>query len=115
MNKKPNENSLKNLELGSPFSKNCVEVARNAQIKSVQKRKENKLLKEVAAEKLQKCVDGVPFQEFSINKLIEYTKEIDADPEKVLKILAFLRDTSGQKPKEEVQAVVMPVINIQGL
>ena len=112
----PSEKSLQNLLPEKyKFSKDCAEVAQECQKKSVQKRKENKLLKEVAAEKLKKCIDGVPFQEFSINKLIEYTKKIDADPEKVLKILAFLRDTSGQKPKEEVQAVVMPVINIQGL
>ena len=116
MTKKPNENSLKNLQLCDP-QKTFLnsDVARAAQLKSAAKRKENKLLKEVAAEKLQKCINGVPFQEFSINKLIEYTKTIDADPEKVLKILAFLRDTSGQKPKDEVQAVVLPLINIKGL
>ena len=111
-----NENSLKNLELANPENNfNNSEVARMAQQKSVAKRKENKLLKEVAAEKLLKKFNGVSFQDLTLDKLLEYCKNEGAEPETVLKILTFLRDTSGQKPKEEVQAVCMPIINIKGL
>ena len=111
-----NENSLKNLQLANPENNfNNSEVARMAQQKSVAKRKENKLLKEVAAEKLLKKFNGVSFQDFSLDKLLQYCAKEGAEPETVLKILTFLRDTSGQKPKEEVQAVCMPIINIKGL
>lgn len=111
-----NKNSLKNLELANPENNfNNSEVARMAQQKSVAKRKENKLLKEVASEKLLKKFNGVSFQDLTLDKLLEYCKNEGAEPETVLKILTFLRDTSGQKPKEEVQAVCMPIINIKGL
>ena len=111
-----NENSLANLQLANPENNfNNSEVARMAQQKSVAKRKENKLLKEVAAEKLLKKFNGVSFQDLTLDKLLEYCKKEGAEPETVLKILTFLRDTSGQKPKEEVQAVCMPIINIKGL
>lgn len=39
--KKMSENSLKNLKKGKPFDANCEEIARKAQKKSVEKRKEN--------------------------------------------------------------------------
>ena len=111
-----NENSLANLQLANPENNfNNSEVARMAQQKSVAKRKENKLLKEVAAEKLLKKFNGVSFQDLTLDKLLEYCKKEGAEPETVLKILTFLRDTSGQKPKEEIQAVCMPIINIKGL
>jgi hypothetical protein len=108
-----NPNSLANLQ-PEKYHFN-TELAQKAQQKSAIKRKENKLLKEVAAEKLLKKFNGVSFQDFSLDKLLEYCKKEGAEPETVLKILTFLRDTSGQKPKEEVQAVCMPIINIKGL
>lgn len=110
-----NKKSLENLKKGTPFSSDNVELARECQLKSAAKRKENKLLREVAAEKLLKRFNGVSFQDLTIDKLLEYCKKEAAEPETILKILTFLRDTSGQKPKEEVQAVVMPVVNIKGL
>lgn len=109
-----NENSLKNLEKGIATRFNG-ETAVIAQAKSAVKRKENKLLKEVASEKLLKKFGNVTFQDLTLDKLLDYCKNEGAEPETVLKILTFLRDTSGQKPKEEVQAVVMPMINIKGL
>ena len=48
-------------------------------------------------------------------KLTEYCLSIDADVDTVLKVLTFLRDTAGQKPKEDVAVVNMPIINIKGL
>lgn len=111
-----NENSLKNLQLANPENNfNNSEVARAAQKKSAAKRKENKLMKQVAAEALVKKFKGVEFQQLSIEKLTKYCLSIDADIDTVLKVITFLRDTAGQKPKEDVQAVVMPVINIKGL
>lgn len=109
------EKSLKNLEKRKSFSTDNVEFSLECQKKGVEKRKENKLLKEVAAEKLLKKFNGVSFQDLTLDKLLDYCKNEGAEPETVLKILTFLRDTSGQKPKEEVQAVCMPIINIKGL
>lgn len=110
-----NENSLKNLEKRKSFSKDDVAVALECQKKSVAKRKENKLMKEVATEALLKKFNGAEFQQLSIERLTEYCLSIDADVDMVLKVLTFLRDTSGQKPKEEAQIVNMPIINIKGL
>lgn len=116
MIKEQNKNSLANLKLANPENNfNNSDVARTAQAKSVAKRKENKLMREVAAEKLLKKFNGVPFQDLSIEKLLKYCLDDESEAETVLKVLTFLRDTSGQKPKEDVQAVVMPVINIKGL
>ena len=110
-----NENSLKNLEKRKSFSKDCVDVALECQAKSVAKRKENKLMKQVAAEALVTKFKGVEFQEASIQKFIDYCLSNDADIDTMLRIITFLRDTAGQKPKEEVQVVNMPIINIKGL
>ena len=110
-----NENSLKNLEKRKSFSKDDVEFSLECQKKGVAKRKENKLMKQVAAEALVKKFKGVEFQQLSIEKLTEYCLSIDADVDTVLKVLIFLRDTAGQKPKEDVQVVNMPIINIKGL
>ena len=110
-----NENSLKNLEKRKSFSKDDVEFSLECQKKGVAKRKKNKLMKQVAAEALVKKFKGVEFQEASIQKFIEYCLGDEADIDTMLRIITFLRDTAGQKPKEDVQAVVMPVINIKGL
>ena len=110
-----NENSLKNLEKRKSFSKDSVDVALECQAKSVAKRKENKLMKQVAAEALVKKFKGVEFQEASIKKLIEYCLSTEADIDTALRVLTFLRDTAGQKPKEDVAVVNMPIINIKGL
>ena len=110
-----NEKSLRNLEKRKSFSKDNVEFSLECQKKGVAKRKENKLLKEVAAEKLLKKFGDVTFQDLTLDKLLEYCKKEGAEPETILKILTFLRDTSGQKPKEDVAVVNMPIINIKGL
>ena len=111
-----NENSLKNLQLANPENNfNNSEVARAAQKKSAAKRKENKLMKQVAAEALVKKFKGVEFQEASIQKFIEYCLSNEANIDTMLRIITFLRDTAGQKPKEDVQVVNMPIINIKGL
>lgn len=110
-----NENSLKNLEKRKSFSKDNVEFSLECQKKGAAKRKENRLMKQVAAEALLKKFNGAEFQQLSIEKLTEYCLSIDADVDTVLKVLTFLRDTAGQKPKEDVAVVNMPIINIKGL
>ena len=74
---------------------------RNGGIKSAKGRMERKLLKQVAEEKLNKIVQKMTFQEVAIDSLIEYCQSEDAKPEIILKVLEFLRDTSGQKPTEK--------------
>lgn len=110
-----NENSLKNLEKRKSFSKDNVEFSLECQKKGAAKRKENRLMKQVAAEALVKKFQGVEFQEASIKKLIEYCLSAEADIDTALRVLTFLRDTAGQKPKEDPQIVNMPIINIKGL
>ena len=113
--KKISEKSLKNLEKRKSFSTDNVGFALECQKKGVAKRKENKLMRDVASEKLLKKFNGKTFQDLTIEKIMNYCLSDDADSEKVLKILTFLRDTAGQKPKEEPQIVNMPVIQIKGL
>lgn len=78
---------------------------------SVRKRQEKKLLKDTINEFLQAInpETGQPFQIDLVNAMIQQALSGD--------VSAFntVRDTAGQKPKEDVQAVVMPVINIKGL
>ena len=78
---------------------------------SVQKRKEKKLLKDTILEFLEAVNpdSGNSFQIDLVNSMLQ--KALEGD------VSAFntVRDTAGQKPKEEVQAVVMPMVNIKGL
>ena len=78
---------------------------------SVKKKKEQKLLKDTINEFLQAInpESGQTFQIDLVNAMIQQALTGD--------VSAFntVRDTAGQKPKEDVQAVVMPVINIKGL
>ena len=108
------ENSLKNLEKGKATQFNG-DTAAKAQEKSVKKRKQNKSLREVASEKLLKKLHGVVFQEGAIDELLEYVFSNEAKPENIIKILEFLRDTSGQKPNDIVENVNPPTINIMGI
>ena len=111
--RKMSKNSLANLQPEKHFFN--AETAQKAQLLSVKKQKENRLMKQVAAEALLKKFNGAEFQQLSIEKLTEYCLNIDADVDTVLKVLTFLRDTAGQKPKEDVAVVNMPIINIKGL
>lgn len=78
---------------------------------SVQKRKEKKLLKDTIEEFLQAVnpETGNDFQIDLVNSMLQ--KALEGD------VSAFntLRDTAGQKPKEDVAIVNMPIINIKGL
>jgi hypothetical protein len=78
---------------------------------SVQKRKEKKLLKDTILEFLETVNpdSGNVFQIDLVNSILQ--KALEGD------VSAFntLRDTAGQKPKEDVAVVNMPIINIKGL
>lgn len=78
---------------------------------SVQKRKEKKLLKDTIEEFLQ-AVNPETGNNFQIDVVAAMLqKALEGD------VSAFntLRDTAGQKPKEDVAVVNMPIINIKGL
>lgn len=75
-------------------------------------KRQKKLLKDTINEFLETTnpATGNTFQIDLVNSMLNKAI-IEGD------VSAFntLRDTSGQKPKEEIQAVVMPMINIKGL
>lgn len=97
--RKMSENSLKNLK---PNTFNCREIAKKAQKKSVEKRKENQTLAQVAEEKLNKLYsDGKTFQEKSLDLMEEMVLTGILKPDDLIKLLTFLRDTSGQKPTDK--------------
>lgn len=108
-----NENSLANLK---PFtSEQSRELAKingkkGGLIAGENKRKK-KLLKDTIEEFLQAVnpETGNDFQIDLVNSMLK--KALDGD------VSAFntLRDTAGQKPKEDVAVVNMPIINIKGL
>lgn len=74
-------------------------------------RKKKKLIKETIEEFLQAVnpETGNDFQVDLVNSMLQ--KALEGD------VSAFntLRDTAGQKPKEDVAVVNMPIINIKGL
>jgi hypothetical protein len=109
-----NENSLANLK---PFtSEQSRELAKingkKGGLVAGENRRKKKLLKDTINEFLETTnpATGNTFQIDLVNSMLNKAI-VDGD------VSAFntLRDTSGQKPKEEIQAVVMPMINIKGL
>ena len=74
-------------------------------------RKKKKLIKDTIEEFLQAVnpETGNDFQVDLVNSMLQ--KALEGD------VSAFntLRDTAGQKPKEDVAVVNMPIINIKGL
>lgn len=99
--RKMSENSLKNLETEKyKFSKDRPEIAQINQVKSVEKRKENKAFAEACKITLDGC------QEVSLKDLVQnYLLNPNTSAETKLKILQMLADYSGQKPKEKIDNV----------
>lgn len=97
------QKSLENLKLANPENNfNNSEVAREAQKKSVEARKANKTMKQVAEEKLLELMaNGKTFQENAFERLKQALLNDETKPADLVKILEFLRDTSGQKPVEK--------------
>ena len=80
-------------------------IARGAQ------RRQKKLLKDTITEFLE-TINPETGKNYQVDIVYAmFKKALDGD------VTAFnaLRDTSGQKPKEDVQVVNMPIINIKGL
>ena len=103
--RKMSENSLKNLKLAKPENNfNNSEVARKAQEKSVEKRKENKTLAQLLeiALKLQNEETG-EINEIAITNAI-IKRAIKGD----VSAYTTIRDTMGQKPtdKQEITGSV---------
>ena len=107
-----NPKSLANLKhFGERTKEEMQEIARNGQKKMCAKRKEKKMFKELAQAILETKLDnGLTVQEAGL-KAVADKFMLEGD----IQAGVFLRDSSGQKPKEDVQAVVMPIINIKGL
>ena len=103
---KPSAKSLENLKLANPENNfNNSDVARAAQKKSVEARKANQTMRQVAEEKLLEFMaNGKTFQENAFERLKQAILNDDTKPADLVKILEFLRDTSGQKPTEKVEA-----------
>ena len=86
-------------------------MASNGGKKSVKIKKEKKLFKEFAQAVLDSLTDeGLTVQEAGLKAIAKRFIE-DGD----VQAGAFLRDSSGQKPKEDIAVVNMPIINIKGL
>lgn len=92
-----NEENLRKLT-----TKEAREIGRKGGIRSAEARKEKKLFKEEILKRM-----GEKDWNDIVDKLIERAKKND-------KSFEILRDTIGQKPKEEVEhEVKMPVFNIE--
>lgn len=107
-----NPKSLANLKhFGERSKEEMQEIARNGQKKMIEKRREKLMFKELAQAILEtKLENGLTVQEAGL-KAVADKFMLDGD----IQAGIFLRDSSGQKPKEEIQSVVMPIINIKGL
>jgi len=108
----PKSDGYKNLINLANDREKAREIGKIGGVNSGIAKRKKKLLKETINEFLLAAnpETGNAFQVDLVNKLIEQVlKKGDVN--------AFnsLRDTAGQKPKEDIQTVVMPVINIKGL
>ena len=113
--RKMSENSLKNLEKGKATQFNG-ELAVKAQKKSAKKRVENKTMMQVAEAKLNELfADGETFQEKAIDLIAERVLNGEAKNEELIKLVTFLRDTAGQKPKDVIENITPPILDIRGL
>lgn len=88
------------------------QMASNGGKKGAKIQKQKKMLKDTINEFL-KAINPATGNPFQIDLVDAMLKKAILDGD----VAAFntLRDTSGQKPKEDVQVVNMPIINIKGL
>ena len=118
--RKMSENSLKNLEKGNKIS---AETAREYQAKSsVAQRKNTQKRKEIETFCISSNKALAPIQSTSLKdlankaqKILEREKSTPREIKLAMEILEFLRDSSGQKPKDVVENINPPVINISGI
>ena len=104
--RKMSENSLKNLEKANPKNNfNNSEVARKAQEKATEVKREKKALRE---ELILLLSQGKTQEKMSLAIIEEAIKGN-------VKAFEVIRDTIGEKPKDIIENVNPPVINITGV
>ena len=104
--RKMSENSLKNLEKANPQNNfNNSEVARKAQAKATEAKREKKALRE---ELILLLSQGKTQEKMSLAIIEEAIKGN-------VKAFEVIRDTIGEKPKDIVENINPPVINISGV
>lgn len=105
--RKMSENSLKNLELADNKNNfNNSEVARNAQKKSVQARKENRTMREILDYLLSKPAGKSDMSCKEAIMLRSVQQAINGDS----RAREFIRDTIGEKPTDKMEVTNAPVI-----
>jgi len=98
-----NEQNLKPFKKGQLSSEEAKRRASNGGKKSVQVRREKKMLRQVAEEKLTEIMsNGKSLQENLVQKLIVGALASDAKVKETLDVFVALRDTAGQKPVDKV-------------
>lgn len=97
-----NEQNLKPIRKGQLTSEEAKRRGSNGGKKSVASRREKKMLRQVAEEKLTEIMsNGKTMQDNLIQKAAKLAFE-DSKLSDVIKFLEFMRDTSGQKPVDKV-------------
>ena len=97
-----NEQNLRPIRKGQLSKEEAKKRGKNGGKKSAQVRRERKMLRQVAEEKLTEIMsNGKTMQDNLIQKAAKLAFE-DAKLSDVIKFLEFMRDTSGQKPVEKV-------------
>ena len=97
-----NEQNLRPIRKGQLSKEEAKKRGKNGGKKSAQVRRERKMLRQVAEEKLTEIMsNGKTMQDNLIQKAAKLAFE-DAKLSDVIKFLEFMRDTAGQKPVDKV-------------
>lgn len=97
-----NEQNLRPIRKGQLSKEELKKRQSNGGKKSAQVRRERKMLRQVAEEKLTEIMsNGKTMQDNLIQKAAKLAFE-DSKLSDVIKFLEFMRDTSGQKPVDKV-------------
>lgn len=97
-----NSENLKPIQKGQLSKDELKKRQSNGGKKSAQIRKEKKLMRQVAEEKLLKLMPcGKTFQEAAFDELEKLALTGITPPKDLIAILEFLRDSAGQKPVEK--------------
>ena len=97
-----NEQNLRPIRKGQLSKEEAKKRGKNGGKKSAQVRRERKMLRQVAEEKLTEIMsNGKTMQDNLIQKAAKLAFE-DGKLSDVIKFLEFMRDTAGQKPVDKV-------------
>lgn len=98
-----NEQNLRPIRKGQLSKEELKRRQSNGGKKSAQVRRERKMLRQVAEEKLTEIMsNGKSLQENLVQKLIVGALASDAKVKETLDVFVALRDTAGQKPVDKV-------------